>query len=161
MDEPIVVAVGTLASRGAWIGFGRLPDGYHLACGGPDGSVEFSANQDPARIDELLTVAIAHYEEALDPPPAEQEATQADLAGLVRWLADTETDPARRATLSEAVDAIDDGLAGDAVIGRLSDARGRVTSGTGPAGTANEQADLADLLALLCASIAGPEDRPA
>ncbi len=154
MDEPSLTAVGSLAPGGAWIGFARRRDGFHLACGNPDGSVTLSTSRSAARTDELLTVAIAYYEEALAPPPAQHEATQADLAGLLRWLADTETDPGRRPALDEAVDAIDDGLAGDAVVGRLADARDQAMSTTAPARTADEQADLADLLALLCASIA-------
>jgi hypothetical protein len=154
MDEPSVVAVGTLAPQGAWIGFVRLRDGFHVVCGDPDGSRALSTSRGLTRSDELLTVAIAHYEEALNPPPSEHEATQADLAGLLRWLADAEPDPGRRAALVEAVDAIDDGLAADAVVGRLSGARALTESGTAPPGASNEQADLVDLLVTLCASIA-------
>ena len=46
----------------------------------------------------------------LAPPPPDLEATQADVAELVRSLA---ADP-------EAIDAIDDGLPGDAVALRLA-----------------------------------------
>jgi hypothetical protein len=153
MDDTSVVAVGTLAPQGAWIGFARLPDGFHVICGNPDGSRAFSRSRGPARTNELLTVAIAYYEEALGPPPSEHEATQADLAGLLRWLADDEPDPTRRAAFVDAVDAIDDGLAADAVVGRLSGARAAALHGTGAAGDPNEQADLVDLLVMRCASI--------
>ncbi|MGZ6372679.1 MAG: hypothetical protein ACXWL8_04710, partial [Candidatus Limnocylindria bacterium] len=55
--------------------------------------------------------------------PPDLEATQSDLSGLVRYLMDTEADETRRALLAEATDAIDDGLAGDAVAERLQAAR--------------------------------------
>jgi hypothetical protein len=41
----------------------------------------------------------------------------------VRQLKDSESDPAKRALLADAIDAIDDGLAGDAVATRLEAAR--------------------------------------
>jgi len=84
---------------------------------------------------------IAYFEEALDPPPPELEATQADLAGLLAWIAKAETDAARSRLIGQALDAIDDGLAGDAVVARLSEAR------RGLGSEANEQADAIDLLA--------------
>jgi hypothetical protein len=52
-------------------------------------------------------------------------------------VAALEDDPARRRRLNEAVDAIDDGLAGDAVANRLNAAR---------PGMPDEQADPVDLL---------------
>ncbi len=159
MDDTSVVAVGTLSPQGAWIGFARLRDGFHVVCGDADGSPVVSTSRGPGRTDELLMVAIAYYEEALNPPPSEHEATQADLAGLLRWLADAEPDRKRRAALVEALDAIDDGLAADAVVGRLSGARGATDPWAAPGGAPNEQADFADLLVLLCAS--GGAEAPA
>jgi len=92
-----------------------------------------------ARRAELMALAVAYYEEALDAPPPELEATQADLAELVRWLAAQEPEPRRHALFGEAIDAIDDGLAGDVVVARLN----RVAT---TRGETDEQADPIDLL---------------
>jgi hypothetical protein len=58
----------------------------------------------------LAAAASAYFLASLDPPPPDLEATHADVAALVRSLA---ADP-------EAIDAIDDGLPGDAVALRLA-----------------------------------------
>jgi len=57
------------------------------------------------------------------------------------WMATNEADAARQALIREALDAIDDGLAGDAVVARLGEAR----RGLAEAG-AKEQVDAIDLL---------------
>ena len=93
-----------------------------------------------ADADLLLALAIAYFEEAFEDAPPEIEATHADLGELVRHVAAREGDGARKRLLGEAVDAIDDGLAGDAVANRLNAAR---------SGTADEQADPVDLLVTL------------
>jgi hypothetical protein len=62
----------------------------------------------------------------------------------VRHVAHRTTDPPRRRSLDEAVDAIDDGLPGDAVANRLSAARSRV---------ADEKADAVDLLVTLAGEL--------
>jgi hypothetical protein len=67
----------------------------------------------------LLALAIAYFEEALEPAPDDLAATHADIAALVRHVAEVEGEPPRRRLLQEAVDAIDDGLAADVVIARL------------------------------------------
>jgi hypothetical protein len=77
----------------------------------------------PADTDLLLAIAIAHFAEAFDEAPPDLEATQSDLSTLVRHLVDAQPEGRRRALLTEALDAIDDGLAGDAVAGRLAAAR--------------------------------------
>jgi hypothetical protein len=64
------------------------------------------------------------------------EATHADVSDLVRWVAARADDEPTRRLLSEAVDAIDDGLGEDEVIGRLVAA----------SRTPREQADPLDLL---------------
>jgi hypothetical protein len=74
----------------------------------------------PADAELLLALAIAHFAEAFGEAPPDIEATQSDLSLLVRHLIETQPDARRRALLSEALDAIDDGLAGDAVAGRLA-----------------------------------------
>ncbi len=111
-------AVGRLAPDGPWVGFAPTPDGYRLVFGHADGSVEPDPTTDPAdRRAGLLAVAIAFFLAALADPPAELEATQADVAGLVRALVTARLgDPGPE---REAVDAIDDGLPGDAVAIRL------------------------------------------
>ncbi|HEX5578833.1 MAG TPA: hypothetical protein VFY43_04120, partial [Candidatus Limnocylindria bacterium] len=88
----------------------------------------------------MLALAIAYFEEALEDAPADREATHADLSALVRHVASLEVRPELRVVLDEAVDAIDDGLPGDAVAGRL---------GVAWAATADEQADPVDLLVKL------------
>jgi hypothetical protein len=102
----------------AAIGFSREPDGYRVVAWAPDGSVHASPLGGQGRLRELLACAIAHYEEALLPPPPEWEATQEDLRGLVAWLRDA-VGPSARGHLVLALDAIDDGLPGDAVVALL------------------------------------------
>jgi len=142
MGEALLVAVGALGGS-TWVGFTRTGEGYRLACAGADGGLTVSRRSGAARCDELLTVVQAYFEEALDPPPPDLEATQEDLAGLLGWLASEQADPARRRLLDEAIDAVDDGLAADVVVERL--ARVRDLSGT-----RDEQADLLDLLVVRC-----------
>jgi hypothetical protein len=125
-------AIGRWRPGGPWIGFQAAGDAYLLCVGAGDDLLS-----EVADADVLLALAIAHFEEALEEAPPDLEATHGDLSGLVRFVAAHETDPTRRARLAEAVDAIDDGLAGDAVAVRLAACR-RVA--------ANEQADPVDLL---------------
>lgn len=115
MDAP-ACAVGTLGPpRGGWVGFAPSPDGaYELVVGGRGG-----VRRAPADADLLLALAIVYFEEALDPPPDELAATHADIAELLRLLAASEPDQSRRRQLADAVDAVDDGLAPDAVISRV------------------------------------------
>ena len=125
-----VHAVGTLPN-GAWLGFRRRRDAYDLAVG-----IGAEVTGVSADADELLTVAVAYFEEALDDPPIDLAATHEDLAGLVRWLVERAGSGRRRDLLQEAVDAIDDGLPGEVVATRLEGGRD----------TPNEQADAVDLL---------------
>ena len=101
-----------------------LDDGYALVVDGPGGSGRAAADADV-----LLALAVAYFEDALDAPPDELAATHADIASLVRHVAEAEADAPRRRLLDEAVDAIDDGLAADVVIGRLSAALTVAASG--------------------------------
>lgn len=127
-------AIGRIGADGPWVGFVRTDGAYRLAIGLDDG---VRTESDPADADLLLVMAIAYFEDALEDPPPDIEATHADLSGLLRTLAERAADPERRRLLDEAVDAIDDGLAVDAVIGSLNAARGSETE---------EQADPVDLL---------------
>jgi hypothetical protein len=124
-------AIGRIRDAGPWIGFQPTSGGYRFVAGTPDG-----VRSREADADLLLALAIAYFEEAFLDPPPEVEATHADLSSLVRHVAALESELTRRRLLNEAVDAIDDGLAGDAVANRLSAARGKP----------DEQADPVDLL---------------
>ena len=111
-------AIGRLEPGGPWVGFGFRGDSWRYVIGTAEG-----VHDAPADADLLLALAIAHFAEALDEAPPDLEATQSDLSALVRHLIRIEPDAARRTLLGEALDAIDDGLAGDAVAGRLAAAR--------------------------------------
>jgi hypothetical protein len=119
--EIAACAVGRLGPDGPWVGFApTLDDSYALVVGGlPRGPWQVTA--DP---DDLLALALAYFEEALDAPPDELAATHGDIGALVRHLAEHEPDPVRRHLLAEAVDAVDDGLAAEATIARLAMALG-------------------------------------
>ena len=111
-------AIGRLEPSGRWVGFGFRGDAWRYVIGTNEG-----VRDAPAAADLLLALAIAHFTEAFDEAPPDIEATQSDLSALVRHLIRTEPEAERRALLTEALDAIDDGLAGDAVAGRLAAAR--------------------------------------
>jgi hypothetical protein len=125
-------AIGRIGASGPWLGFVRSSGAYRLAVGSSSG-----IRSEPADDDLLLLLAIAYFEDALDDPPPDIEATQADVSDLVRHVAAGVEDGELRRLLDEAVDAIDDGLAVDAVINRLTQARRR---------SAEEQVDPVDLL---------------
>ena len=104
-----------------WVGFApTLDDTYALVVGELAGG----PRQVEADADDLLSLALAYFEETLDPPPDELAATHGDIGALVRHVAEHEPDPERRRLLGEAVDAVDDGLAADATIARLTRALG-------------------------------------
>ena len=134
-----ICAIGRVRDGGPWIGFQPAPHGYDVVAG--LGPVVRDRLADESM---LLALAIAYFEEAFDDPPQELEASHEDLSALVRHLAAAEADPERRRLLDEAVDAIDDGLPGDAVANRLSAAR---TSA--PGAETDEQVDPIDLLVTL------------
>ena len=114
--EPSACAIGRLGPGGPWVGFAPAIDGgYHLVVG--DGAGGRSV---PASAVELIALAVTYFEESLDPPPDDLAATHGDIGALVRHVAEQERDPERVRLLADAVDAVDDGLAADAAIGRLS-----------------------------------------
>jgi hypothetical protein len=125
-------AIGRWRPNGPWIGFLAGPDSYRLCVGTDDRLLSEEADADI-----LLSLAIAYFEEALEAPPPDLEAMHDDLSGLVRFVAAHERDVVARVRLEAATDAIDDGLAGDAVARRLAACR---------SGMKNEQADPVDLL---------------
>lgn len=115
--EAIACTVGRLGDDGPWVGFAPvLDDAYALVTAGPDGR----ARSARAETDDLVALAIAYFLDDLGRPPEELAATHGDIGALVRHVAEFETEPARRRWLGEAVDAVDDGLAADVVVGRLS-----------------------------------------
>ena len=132
-----------------WYGIGRLdaaaPDGeagdeasgYRLIFGEADGSITPAAARDrrSARRDLLLAL-IAFFEGDSGDPPPELEMTQWEAAETVAWLAHTASAEAQgeRESLLLAVDAIDDGLASDVVIGHLYAALERAGETTTPPG---------------------------
>lgn len=110
-------AVGRIEPDGPWVGFAPTrDDGYELVVG----SAEGDTRRAPATTADLLALAIAYFEDTLSEPPDELAATHGDIGALVRHVAESERDPARRNVLAEAVDGIDDGLAADVVIARLT-----------------------------------------
>jgi hypothetical protein len=114
-------AVGRIGAMGPWVGFApTIDDRYALVIGGLPGGFR----RMPANPEDLLALASAYFEEVLDEPPEELAATLGDIGSLVRHVAERETDPGRRRTLAEAVDAVDDGLAADVTIARLGRALG-------------------------------------
>ena len=132
-------AIGRLGADGPWIGFGYRAGVPHLVVGAADGMHDV-----PADRDLVLALGIAHFAEAFDEAPPDFEATQSDLSALVRQLRGTETDAGRRALLGEAIDAIDDGLAGDAVAERLAAARSPATASLDPVELLLEARQLAE-----------------
>lgn len=120
MQRPVppleaVRAIGRLRPDGPWIGFGSRAGAWRCVVG-----TDAAVRDEPADADLLLALAIAHFAEAFGEAPPDIEATQSDLSLLVRHLIGTQADGRRRALLMEALDAIDDGLAGDAVAARLT-----------------------------------------
>ena len=119
--DGVACAVGRLGLDGPWVGFApTLDDSYALVVGAIPGG----PRQVPADAGDLLALALAYFEESLDPPPDELAATHGDIGALVRHLAEHAPDEGRRRLLREAVDAVDDGLAADATIATLSRALG-------------------------------------
>jgi hypothetical protein len=120
MRGSAATAIGRLEPGGPWVGFVRAADGgYRLAFGDAAEAANMAA-RDPARRADVLAVAIAYFAEVFTDAPAELEATQRDIGDLVRWLTATAPDAAQGRQLQEALDGIDDGLAADVLIERLS-----------------------------------------
>lgn len=114
-----VRAIGRLPD-GPLVGIQPAADGYRLAFGLDVGTWLGDPATDPIeRRSGLVAGAIAFFLASLDDPPADLEATHADLARVVGSLASSLTTPEERATLSQALDAVDDGLPADAVALRL------------------------------------------
>jgi hypothetical protein len=115
MDAP-ACTVGRLGPGEPWVGFGpTIDDGYALVVFSADGS-----HRGPATPDDLVALALAYFEDSLGEPPEDLAATLGDVGAIVRHAADRGRNGPLAGAYSEAVDAIDDGLAADVVIERLS-----------------------------------------
>jgi len=111
---PRPVVVGVLPT-GEWVGFAPAVDGFRLVAGIDDSEASDEGPPADVRV-ALIALAIAYFEEVLDgPPPGLAEATHQDMAEMVQWLAESATDLDERKAGREALDAVEDGLAGDAV----------------------------------------------
>ena len=109
-------AVGRLGPDEPWIGFApALDDGYDLVMDVQGDELARARAAD----EDVLALAVAYFEEALGEPPEELAAMHADIGSLVRHVAERVRDAEPKRLLREAVDAIDDGLAADVVVGRL------------------------------------------
>ena len=114
--EGAACAVGRLSAGGPWVGFApSFDDGYELIVGRPGSGLRRAL----ADTEDLVALAVAYFEDALVEPPEELAAMHADIGSLVRHVAERAPDGGLRRLLNEAVDAIDDGLAADVVVGRL------------------------------------------
>jgi hypothetical protein len=121
MRESAASAVGRLDRDGRWVGFVREADGgFRLAFGDGPETPDTPATSEATRRADLLAVAIAYFAEVLTDAPAELEATQGDIADLVRWLTATAPESTHARQLQEALDGVDDGLAADVLIARLT-----------------------------------------
>ena len=86
--DVVACAVGRFGPDGPWVGFApTLDDSYALVVGElPGGPRQLAADAD-----DLLSLALAYFEESLDPPPDELAATHGDIGALVRHVAEQET----------------------------------------------------------------------
>lgn len=117
--------IGRLFEEGPWVGFAHGADGYAVAFGDPADGMRLAPAPSRSELrDDLLAIAICYFDEAFADAPPDLEATHAEIGDLLRWLAESERDPACAALLREAADAVDDGLPADVVIARLAAAGG-------------------------------------
>ncbi|MDH4335161.1 MAG: hypothetical protein OEW24_07895 [Chloroflexota bacterium] len=146
-----VSAFGRLWPEGPWVGTRRRVAGWELVFGDEDGTLRaWPAAESPAGRVLLIAAAAAHFADVLPDPPVLLEATQADLAGLLGWLAASEVEPGAADRAREALDAVDDGLASDAVVNLLN----AYADSLRP--EAKEQADPVDLLRDAYRALAAP-----
>src|SRR3989304_5491174 len=86
-----VSAFGRLWPEGPWVGTRRGPSRWDFVLGGAEGALRAWPAEDrvTGRV-LLIAAAAAHFADVLSDPPVLLEATQADLAGLLSWLAAAE-----------------------------------------------------------------------
>jgi hypothetical protein len=112
------VGIGRLAAGSAWVGLKPHGVGWRVVFGDAAGE-RAAAGSGTERRELVLATAGAYFEDALDDPPPDLEATHEDMAAVIAWLVQTEPNVDRRRRLRESLDAIEDGLAIDEVMGRL------------------------------------------
>jgi hypothetical protein len=116
VHEP--VAVGGLPD-GGWVGLVAGAEGFRIVVGGT-GATAVDRGRLGQRRSTLTALAILHFEEALDAPSAGvDEATHREMADMLRWLGETAPSSEERELVALALDAVEDGLPGDAVSLRL------------------------------------------
>lgn len=115
-----VRSIGRLGPTGPWVGVTLGDGGDRLVFGLADGSIvaDATADADERRIG-LVAAAMAYYTEALEQAPDDLAATQEDMARLIRRLSSGGSGSPSGAEI-EVVEAIDDGLPGEAVARRLT-----------------------------------------
>jgi hypothetical protein len=111
------VAIGRLTPGGTWVGLEPVGDEWRVVFGDAHGRPAASTTAPPR--DLVLAAIGVYFEDALEDPPPELEATHEDIAAVVGWLVSSEPDPLRQRRLRESLDAVEDGLAVDEVIRRL------------------------------------------
>ena len=110
-------AVGRLGPDGPWVGFApTLDDGYALVVG-----TERRSDRSVADADDLVSPGGRLLRgRARGRRRKTWRPRTPTSASLVRHLAESEAREDVRRRLAEAVDAVDDGLAADVVVGRLT-----------------------------------------
>ncbi|MFN2484539.1 MAG: hypothetical protein ABR509_06345 [Candidatus Limnocylindria bacterium] len=131
--EPVAV-IGRLdaGAFAPWFGIARTSDAYRLVFG-EDAAARLVRGASPgdARRDLMLALA-AFFEGDAAPPPPELEATQSDAAAAMRWLVESEPDGRAADALRRALDAIDDGMPPDVIVGELYTAMTAAPFARGP-----------------------------
>jgi hypothetical protein len=119
---PAASAVGRLEPDGAWIGFAPDGQGGYRLVRGDGADAQAVSTKDAHLRGDLLALTIAYFAEVFADAPPELEATRAEVAELIHWLHATAPDAAQARQLQEALDGVDDGLAADVLIARLTEA---------------------------------------
>ena len=131
-----VSAIGRLGNEASpWFGIASSAEGHRLVFGEADGRVISPAADASRTTRDLLLALAAYFEGEAGEPPPDLEATQSDAAAVLRWLVATaggDTPLVRTGSLHRALDAIDDGMPPDVVVGLLYEAMGAVSLGERP-----------------------------
>ena len=131
-----VSAFGRVGGEGSpWFGVESSERGHRLVFGDADGQLTSPAADGPRATRDLLLAIAAYFEGEAGEPPPELEATQSDAAAALRWLIETEGADVPSVTvgsLRRALDAIDDGMPPDVVVGLLYEAMGAASLGERP-----------------------------
>ena len=130
-----VSAIGRLGDGPApWFGVAASPSGHRLVFAEADGRLVYPPGDPPRQTRDLLLALAAYFEGGTGDPPPELEATQSDAAAALAWLIDARDRHVGLsvAALRRALDAIDDGMPPDVVVGLLYEAMGADSLGERP-----------------------------